>query len=151
MIERALRAPLRAALADTPVVIVVGGRQTGKSTLVTSLANRGHQAEYVTLDDPIVLAAARRDPVGFVEQFDASVILDEVQRAPELFPPIKAAVDRDRRPGRFLLTGSANVLLLPSVADALAGAGPRATWPRSSSGTCARSRTSNASSSSPIC
>ncbi len=121
MIERSLTAPLRAALADTPVVIVVGGRQTGKSTLVTSLANRGHRAEYVTLDDPIMLAAAHRDPIGFVEQFDGPVILDEVQRAPELFLPIKAAVDRDRRPGRFLLTGSANVLLLPSVADALAG------------------------------
>jgi len=121
MIERALTTPLLAALADTPVVIVVGGRQTGKSTLVTSLANRGHQAEYVTLDDPIVLAAAHRDPVGFVEQFDGPVILDEVQRVPELFLPIKAAVDRDRRPGGFLLTGSANVLLLPSVADALAG------------------------------
>jgi hypothetical protein len=119
MIERSLARPLRAALADTPVVVVVGPRQAGKSTLVTNLA--GYQAEYVTLDDPSVLAAARRDPVGFIDQFDDSVILDEVQRAPELFLPIKAAVDRDRRPGRFLLTGSANVLLIPSVADALVG------------------------------
>jgi uncharacterized protein len=121
MIERALARPLIAALADTPVVVVVGARQTGKSTLVTSLATKGHPAEYVTLDDPTVLAAARRDPVGFIDQFDGSVILDEVQRAPELFLPIKAAVDRDRQPGRFLLTGSANVLLIPSVADALVG------------------------------
>lgn len=121
MIERALAGPLMAALADTPVVIVVGGRQTGKSTLVKSLAARRYRAEYVTFDDPTELAAARRDPVGFVDQFDDHVILDEVQRAPELFLPIKAAVDRDRRPGRFLLTGSANVLLVPSIADALVG------------------------------
>lgn len=121
MIERALTGPLMAALADTPVVVIVGGRQTGKSTLVKSLAARGHRAEYVTFDDPTLLAAAHRDPVGFVDQFDDHVIFDEVQRAPELFLSIKAAVDRDRRPGRFLLTGSANVLLVPSVADALVG------------------------------
>lgn len=121
MIERALTEPLLAALADTPAVILVGGRQTGKSTLVTGLAGNGHEAEYVTLDEPTMLAAARRDPVGFVAQFDGPVILDEVQRAPDLLLPIKVAIDRRREPGRFLLTGSANVLFLPSVADALAG------------------------------
>jgi len=121
MIERALTGPLLAALADTPVVLLVGGRQTGKSTLVTGLAKRGHAAEYVSFDDPTELAAARRDPVAFVDRFDQPVIFDEVQRAPELFRPIKAAVDRDRRPGRFLLTGSANVLLAPAAAEALAG------------------------------
>lgn len=121
MIERALTGNLMAALADTPVVLLVGGRQTGKSTLVTGLADRGHDAEYVTLDDPTELAAARRDPVAFIGRFDGPVILDEVQRAPELFLPIKAAVDRDRRPGRFLLTGSANVLLAHAAAEALAG------------------------------
>ncbi len=121
MIERAITAPLLAALGDTPVVAVVGGRQTGKSTLVTGLADNGHRAEYVTLDDPTELAGARSDPVAFVDRFDGPVILDEVQRAPEIFLPIKAAVDRDRRPGRFLLTGSANVLFVPSVAEALAG------------------------------
>lgn len=121
MIERALTGPLLAALSDTPVVLLVGGRQTGKSTLVTGLAERGHRAEYVTLDDPTELAAARRDPVAFVDRFEGSVIFDEVQRAPDLFLPIKAAVDRDRRPGRFLLTGSANVLLAPAAAEALAG------------------------------
>jgi predicted AAA+ superfamily ATPase len=121
MIERALAEPLLAALGDTPVVLLIGGRQTGKSTLVTGLAERGHRAEYVTLDDPTELAAARRDPVAFVERFEDRVIFDEVQRAPELFLPIKAAVDRDRRSGRFLLTGSANVLLAPAAAEALAG------------------------------
>jgi hypothetical protein len=132
MIERTLAEPLLAALADTPVVTVVGGRQTGKSTLVTGLADKGHAAEYVTLDEPIELAAARRDPTGFIDRFDGPVILDEIQRAPELFLPIKAAVDRDRTPGRFLLTGSANVLLIPSMADALAGrVEVRTLWPLS--------------------
>ncbi len=121
MIERAITKPLLAALGDTPVVTLVGGRQTGKSTLVTSLTGSGHDAEYVTLDDPIELAAARRDPIAFVDRFDGPAILDEIQRAPELLLPIKASVDRDRRAGRFLLTGSANVLLVPSVAEALAG------------------------------
>ncbi|HXS32503.1 MAG TPA: ATP-binding protein [Solirubrobacterales bacterium] len=121
MIERALTGRLLAALADTPVVTLIGGRQTGKSTLVTSLAGRGHSAEYVTLDDPTELAGARNDPVAFVERFAGPVVFDEIQRAPELLLPIKAAVDRDRRPGRFLLTGSANVLFVPSVAEALAG------------------------------
>src|ERR1044072_7433676 len=123
MVERSLTGPLLAALSDTPVVIVVGGRQTGKSTLVTGLAEKGHEARYVTFDEPIELAAVRRDPAGFVDRLDGPVILDEIQRVPELLLPIKAAVDRDRAPGRFLLTGSANVLLLPSVADALAGRG----------------------------
>src|SRR3954449_13206283 len=121
MIERALTPRLLEALADTPVVTLVGGRQTGKSTLVTGLAEHGHLAEYVTLDDPTELAGARNDPVAFVERFAGPVIIDEVQRAPELLLPIKVAVDRDRRPGRFLLTGSANVLFVPVVAEALAG------------------------------
>lgn len=121
MVERGLTGQLLAALSDTPVVMLIGGRQTGKSTLVTRLERGGQQAEYVTFDDPTHLAAARRDPVGFVEGRRGPVILDEVQRAPELFLPIKAAVDRDRVPGRFLLTGSANVLALPAVADALVG------------------------------
>jgi predicted AAA+ superfamily ATPase len=121
VIERALTQRLLEALADTPVVILVGGRQTGKSTLVTGLAQQGHPAEYVTLDDPTQLAGARNDPVAFVERFAGPVILDEIQRAPELLLPIKAAVDRDRRPGRFLLTGSANVLFVPAVAEALVG------------------------------
>lgn len=133
MIERALTPLLLEALSDTPVVLLVGGRQTGKSTLVTGLADRGHEAEYVTLDDPTELAAARRDPVAFVHRFEDRVIIDEVQRAPELFLPIKAAVDRDRRPGRFLLTGSANVLFAPTAAEALAGRMEVLTlWPFSS-------------------
>jgi predicted AAA+ superfamily ATPase len=111
---------LSEALADTPVVLLNGARQTGKSTLVQALSNsRG--LRYLTLDDRVVLAAAQGDPAGFVAGLEGSVILDEVQRAPELFLEIKAAVDRDRRPGRFLLTGSASVMLLPNLADSLAG------------------------------
>jgi uncharacterized protein len=100
--------------------MVVGARQTGKSTLVTSIAT-GAGAGYVSFDDPSALDAARSDPVAFVEGLDGTSIIDEVQRAPEVFLPIKASVDRDRRPGRFIFTGSANPLFIPDVAEALAG------------------------------
>jgi len=110
------------SLSDTPVVVINGARQTGKSTLVQSLQSVNHvPRRYLTLDDPVILNAAKSDPAGFVNGLQGPVTLDEVQRAPELFLPIKAAVDRNRQPGRFLLTGSANVLLLPGMADALAG------------------------------
>jgi predicted AAA+ superfamily ATPase len=121
MIRRHITDHLLQALADTPVVLVNGARQTGKSTLVQSpeLAEQGRQ--YLTLDDPGVLAAAKRDPNGFIAGLNNPVTLDEVQHVPELFPPIKVAVDRKREPGRFLLTGSANVLLLPKLSESLAG------------------------------
>src|SRR3990167_139751 len=116
-------APLLAdALADTPVVLINGARQSGKSTLVQSqAASEGAPRQYLTLDDTAVLSAARSDPAGFVNGLQGAVTLDEVQRVPELFLAIKAAVDRQRQPGRFLLTGSADVLLLPGIADSLAG------------------------------
>jgi hypothetical protein len=108
------------ALADTPVLLLNGARQTGKSTLARTLT-QGHGWRYLTLDDQVTLAAAKDNPDGFIAGLSSPVVLDEVQRAPELFLSIKAAVDRDRSPGRFFLTGSANVLLLPKVADSLAG------------------------------
>lgn len=111
---------LQEALADTPVVLLNGARQTGKSTLVQTLAE-DEGRRYFTLDDHAILAAASSDPAGFVAGIHEPVALDEVQRAPGLFLAIKAAVDRDRKPGRFLLTGSANVMLLPDIADSLAG------------------------------
>ena len=116
-------APLLAdALSDTPVVLINGARQSGKSTLVQSLgASTGAPRQYLTLDDVVVLNAARSDPAGFVNGLQGAVTLDEVQRVPELFLAIKAAVDRQRQPGRFLLTGSADVMLLPGMADSLAG------------------------------
>lgn len=109
------------ALEDTPVVYLRGARQCGKSTLMQQLADLGHASEYRTLDDGAELAAATRDPDGYVSGLADRVVLDEVQRAPDLFRAIKRSVDRDRRPGRFLLTGSANALVLPQVSDSLAG------------------------------
>jgi hypothetical protein len=110
------------ALSDTPVVVLNGARQSGKSTLVQSLTGTGATPRrYLTLDDPVILNAAKSDPAGFINGLQGAVTLDEVQRAPELFLPIKAAVDRNRQPGRFLLTGSADVMLLPGMADSLAG------------------------------
>ncbi len=124
MFPRHIQPLLAEALSDTPVVLLNGARQTGKSTLVQTLAGNGGR-RYLTLDDRVVLAAAKSDPAGFIAGLvggsSGTVVLDEIQRAPELFIDIKAAVDRDRTPGRFLLTGSANVLLLPTLADSLAG------------------------------
>jgi len=121
MIRRRVTDRLLQALTDTPVVLVNGARQTGKSTLVQSPELTERSRQYLTFDDPGVLAAAKRDPNGFVAGLTAQVTLDEVQHVPELFPAIKVAVDRKRDPGRFLLTGSANVLLLPRLSDSLAG------------------------------
>lgn len=110
------------ALSDTPVVLVNGARQSGKSTLVQSLPSSGGLTrQYLTLDDAVVLNAAKSDPSGFIDGLQGAVTLDEVQRVPALFLAIKAAVDRQRQPGRFLLTGSADVMLLPGIADSLAG------------------------------
>jgi uncharacterized protein len=106
------------ALADTPVVMLIGPRQCGKTTLVRQFVDK--EREYVTLDDDTVLEAARSDPAGFIRGFDL-VTIDEVQRAPELLRAIKRSVDSDRRAGRFLLTGSANPLTLPQVSESLAG------------------------------
>ena len=120
MFPRHIEPLLSDALADTPVVLLNGARQTGKSTLVQGLAERLGR-RYLTLDDRVVLAAAKADPAGFIAGLSGPVVMDEIQRVPALFLDIKAAVDRDRSPGRFLLTGSANVLLLPALADSLAG------------------------------
>ncbi|MCX8566392.1 MAG: hypothetical protein ON057_001119 [Glomeribacter sp. 1016415] len=106
------------ALKDTPVVMINGPRQCGKTTLVRQLAST--DPIYITLDDDTALAAARNDPTGFIRQLDYAII-DEVQRAPELLRAIKKAVDDDRRPGRFLLTGSTHVLTMPTVSESLAG------------------------------
>lgn len=121
MIQRHLISAILAALKDTPVILLIGARQSGKSTLATWVATEKHPARYLTLDNASVLTSAQADPAGFVAGLEGPVVLDEVQRVPELFRAIKASVDRDRRPGRFLLTGSANVLLLPRLSESLAG------------------------------
>jgi len=117
---RFARSRLEEALQDSPVVLVHGPRQCGKTTL-TRMVGDAAGYEYITFDDDVQLAAAQADPVGFVGSLPDRTVLDEVQRTPGLFLALKTAVDRDRRPGRFILTGSANVLLVPKLADSLAG------------------------------
>jgi predicted AAA+ superfamily ATPase len=121
MYRRLLESALAEALSDTPAIFVAGARQTGKSTLVQALLGDDSGWTYRTFDHLGTLGAARADPQGFVDALGARAILDEVQRVPEILLPLKLAVDRDRRPGRFLLTGSANVLTLPRTAESLAG------------------------------
>lgn len=111
---------LAEALADTPVILIHGPRQCGKTTLARMTGDpRGYA--YFSFDDDVTLAAAEADPVGFVADLPERTILDEVQRVPSLFTAMKTAVDRHRSPGRFLLTGSASVLLVPKLADSLVG------------------------------
>ena len=118
LFPRSLEPVIREALADTPVVCLLGPRQCGKTTLVQQLApNRA----YVSLDEHNYHQTALADPAGFVASLPDAVTLDEVQRAPELLHAIKRAVDQDRRPGRFVLTGSANLLLVPTVTESLTG------------------------------
>ena len=118
MYPRWMASRMEEALSDTPVVLLAGPRQSGKTTLVRQFATQGWR--YLTLDDEVTLLSARQDPVGMVRSLDRAVV-DEIQRAPQLLLAIKKSVDEDRRPGRFLLTGSANLMALPTVADSLAG------------------------------
>jgi hypothetical protein len=104
----------------SPVVLIHGPRQCGKSTIARMLGDAMGYA-YMTFDNDVVRDFALNDPIGFVDELPDRVILGEVQRVPQLFTTLKAVVDKDRQPGRFLLTGSANILLLPKLADSLAG------------------------------
>ena len=118
LFPRWIKPRIAEAMADTPVVLLAGPRQAGKTTLVRQVTEKG--LRYLTLDDELTLLSAREDPVGMIRSLDRAVI-DEIQRAPALLLAIKKSVDEDRRPGRFLLTGSANLMALPTVTDSLAG------------------------------
>ena len=117
-LKRHLESALTEALADTPVVCILGPRQCGKSTMAQNAApNRA----YVSLDDPVSFQLASLDPKGFIGELPETVTIDEIQRVPELTLAIKQSVDANRKPGRFLLTGSADLLHLPRLSDSLAG------------------------------
>jgi predicted AAA+ superfamily ATPase len=117
---RHLAPRLREALRDTPAVLIHGPRQCGKTTLACTVGEAAGY-RYVSFDDDATLAAAKADPIGFVARLPVKAILDEVQRAPWIFTSLKAAIDQRRVSGRYILTGSANVLFVPHLADSLAG------------------------------
>lgn len=120
MYRRYCEKKVESALADTPVVIISGPRQSGKTTLAKQIQN--HDCIYITLDDITQYDAAKRDPIGFIRNLNTKrTIIDEIQRVPELFLAIKQSVDENRIPGRFLLTGSSNAMMLPKLSDSLAG------------------------------
>jgi hypothetical protein len=121
MIKRYLEGPILEALEDFPAVLLTGARQVGKSTLARSLIRDSWPAVYLTFDQRLVLDAALRDPDGWVASLPRPVIIDEVQRAPEVLRSIKQRIDRDRQPGQYLLTGSANLMTLSTVSESLAG------------------------------
>ena len=117
---RFVETSLAEAVSDTPVVLIHGPRQCGKTTLTKTFGEpRGYA--YFSFDDDVAAAAAKADPVGFIGDLPEKAILDEVQRVPELFTALKQCVDRNRTPERFILTGSANALFVPKLADSLAG------------------------------
>ncbi|MBX3287815.1 MAG: ATP-binding protein [Acidobacteria bacterium] len=112
---------IKQALAESPVVLLIGARQSGKSTLVRNLGPEDHQPLYLTFDDLTLLSSASANPQAFLDSVQKPVIFDEIQRIPDLLIHIKKSVDEDRKPGSYLLTGSANVLALPMAADSLVG------------------------------
>lgn len=120
-LDRHVRPQIVEALGDTRVVVLLGARQVGKSTLVQRIASEDWPAPVLTLDDQATREAAQADPTGFVAGLPTPVVIDEIQRAPDALLAIKRRVDDDPAPGQFLLTGSANLLTAPRVADALTG------------------------------
>ncbi len=118
--KRNIQQKLEEAIGRSPVVLLTGARQTGKTTLVKEMGKEKGYG-YVTFDDVQIFSAAKDNPVGFIKELPKPIILDEVQRIPELFLTIKKDVDENRIAGRYILTGSANPLLIPRLGDSLAG------------------------------
>jgi hypothetical protein len=110
---------IKEALKLRRVVAVSGARQTGKTTLSQQVI--AEAGDYRSLDDTFMLDYALSDPKGFVHNNTGTMVIDEIQKAPKLIPEIKQVVDKDNRPGQYLLTGSANILTLPTIGDSLAG------------------------------
>lgn len=119
-LERNISEKLEKALNRAPVVFLKGARQSGKTTLIKHIFDKKGYS-YISFDDLRFLSAAKNDPIGFIANLQKPAVLDEVQRVPELFLPIKSYVDQHRKPGIFALTGSANPLLVPQLGDSLAG------------------------------
>ena len=120
MFKRNIKPLLEKALKRSPVVLLNGARQVGKTTLAREFM-RDSSYHYVTFDDEITYLAAKGDTTGFLTALPKPVIVDEVQRVPEIFLAIKRDTDSNRIAGRYLLTGSANPLLIPRLGDSLAG------------------------------
>ena len=118
MFPRFLKSQIANTLDFSRVTAVIGPRQAGKTTLVNALTSKDRQ--FFTLDDHFIYEQASEDPIGFIRRIDKCCI-DEIQRVPELIRAIKMSVDADRRPGRFLVTGSADILTLPTISESLAG------------------------------
>lgn len=122
LLARHAQPAVELALSDTRVVVVLGARQVGKSTLLEQVASaEGSGRQVITLDDQAVRSAAATDPAGFIAALRTPVAIDEIQRVPELMTEIKLRVDGDRTPGQFAITGSANLLEMKQVKDSLAG------------------------------
>lgn len=121
MIKRHILDCIVESLKDFPAVLLNGARQVGKSTLAEEICDKKIIDHYLTLDDIENLESARSDPDGFINQFEGSIAIDEVQKAPDLLRAIKRSIDKKRTPGRFLLTGSANILSYPGVIESMAG------------------------------
>lgn len=120
MFKRNIKETVEKALKRAPVVLLNGARQVGKSTLALEF-EKTHGFQYITFDDELIYLSAKNDPTAFIKNIQKPVIIDEVQRVPEIFLQIKIDVDNNRDPGRYLLTGSANPLLIPKLGDSLAG------------------------------
>ena len=117
---RYIKPLLGEALKDSPAVLIHGPRQCGKTTLAR-MVGTPKKYEYISFDDDVLTESAKKDPIGFVNELPKRVILDEVQKVPNIFSALKKEIDNHRIPGRFILTGSANILRMPKLSDSLAG------------------------------